>query len=86
MTKRVLITGTTGLICRDVWAELRNDHEVVLTARKSSELPINQFVPFDFGQTELIRDFLNKARPSVIVHTAAMISIGEVFNNPRDAK
>ena len=86
MTKRVLLTGATGLIGRGVWAELRNHHEVVLTSRNSSDLPINQFVPFDFGRTELIQDFLDKARPSVIVHTAAMTSIEEVFNNPRDAK
>ena len=81
MTNRVLITGATGLIGRGVYSELGTEHEVILTARKISNLSPNDFHPYDLSKVDGIVNFLDRLKPQVIVHTAAVTSIDEVAQN-----
>jgi dTDP-4-dehydrorhamnose reductase len=86
MSRRVLITGATGLIGRGVVSALDDKTEIFYTARSNQELPYDRFIPFDFSQTSQISHFLSLLKPKVIVHTAAVTSIADVAQNPTYAE
>jgi len=78
MTKRVLITGASGLIGRYVTDELASDHHLILSSRGRFPLPADfSHSSFDISRTDEISPWLSDLSPEVIVHTAAVTSIAE---------
>lgn len=77
MKKRVLITGGTGFLGRNLGVALRDAYEVTLAGRnnKQNMLAHQQtgcaVFPMDVTNIESVRDVFVETRPQIIIHAAA---------------
>lgn len=77
MSKRILITGGTGFLGRQLGKTLNANHEVILTGRNNSQNAFaKQFtgcevMPLDITNIESVRDVLTEAKPDILIHAAA---------------
>ena len=76
MTK-ILITGGTGFLGRNLALKLKDDHDIVLAARNNKQ---NFFVrqltgcvvaPMDVVNIESVRDIFSEFKPDAVIHAAA---------------
>tara|TARA_B100001540_G_C15795667_1_gene637540 strand:+ start:522 stop:1481 length:960 start_codon:yes stop_codon:yes gene_type:complete len=76
-TKKVLITGGTGYLGKNLANKLKNDYEVILGARNNklnnlaSEITNCKTIPMDVVNLESVRDAINSCKPNIIIHAAA---------------
>lgn len=86
MSKRVLITGATGLIGRNTASVLHERNALLLSSSSKQRLPEGRTLPFDLSQVVDIPSWLDSLRPDVIVHTAAITSVDVAANDPHHAE
>jgi dTDP-4-dehydrorhamnose reductase len=83
MTKRILITGSNGLLGQKLVALLAYQPEVELIAssRGANKLaalyPAVHFVPLDVTSREQVEQVIRAERPTHLIHTAAMTNVDE---------
>lgn len=77
MEQRILITGGTGFLGRNLAQVLVAEHEVVLTGRNNkqnafaAEATGCEVIPMDVANIEAVRDAVVATSPDVIIHAAA---------------
>ncbi len=84
-TKRILITGATGLIGSALTDRFESGDNVVLTARSKDFHSALPYHSFDLSQLDEIPGFLDRLQPDVIVHTAAIGSVDQAEMHQEDA-
>ncbi|MBO3272739.1 SDR family oxidoreductase [Hymenobacter defluvii] len=83
MAKRILITGSNGLLGQKLVALLRTqpEIEVVASSRGANKLaalyPDVRFVPLDVTNATQVAKVLADVSPSHLIHTAAMTNVDE---------
>ena len=89
MKKKLLITGGSGFLGKNLANELKKDYEIILTSRNQKQLQhasnlLNvESAPSDVSNFFSIDEIINKLRPETIVHAAAtkFVNISEKFPN-----
>lgn len=77
MKKKVLITGGSGFLGRNLAIKLKQDYEVVLGSRNNKQnfqaqnITGCQTLPLDVSNIESVRDLVRQVRPDIIIHAAA---------------
>jgi len=83
MAKRILITGSNGLLGQKLVALLHTEPEVeiVASSRGPNKLvglyPNVRFVPLDVTDAAQVAQVLAEVKPSHLIHTAAMTNVDE---------
>jgi UDP-N-acetylglucosamine 4,6-dehydratase len=75
--KKILITGGTGFLGRELGTRLKKDYTVYLTGRNNTQNMWAQrytgceVLPMDVSNIESVRDVVNETKPDIIIHAAA---------------
>ena len=85
--KKILITGGSGFLGRNLALKLKNKHKVIIGARnnglnKSAEIETScQSIPLDVSNYNSVKDVINEIKPEIIIHAAAtkFVDISEEF-------
>ncbi|WP_128543170.1 SDR family oxidoreductase [Larkinella soli] len=82
MKKRILITGSNGLLGQKLVDLLTKQPQVELiaTARGANRLPFGdgyEYQPMDITDRQQVLDVVGRTRPQVIIHTAAMTNVDQ---------
>lgn len=72
---KVLITGLSGMLGTDLAKELRRKYEVVGTDVVRTSSIIDKFYKSDITDREEISGVIKKAKPDIVVHTAAWTDV-----------
>lgn len=80
MKKRILITGSNGLLGQKLVELLRQqaDVELIATARGANRLPVTEgytYASLDITVPEEVHAIFDKFKPEVVIHTAAMTNV-----------
>ncbi|NQV53779.1 MAG: SDR family oxidoreductase [Flavobacteriales bacterium] len=86
MSKRVLLTGSTGLIGRHVSRTLHGKHELLLTSHTGQKISEGLTQPFDLRKVDHISAWLGSLKPEVVIHTAAVTSADVAAKSPEEAE
>ncbi|MEQ9186346.1 MAG: SDR family oxidoreductase [Cryomorphaceae bacterium] len=86
MNKRVLITGSTGLIGRYIASVLDRKHDLHLASRSGQPIAQGPTIPFNLMQINAISEWLDSLAPEIIIHTAAITSADQAQVQPNDAE
>lgn len=89
MRKKLLITGGSGFLGKNLANELKNDYEVILTARNQKQLQLAssflnlESAPSDVSNFYSIDEIISKIKPETVVHAAAtkFVNISEKYPN-----
>lgn len=81
-TKRILITGSNGLLGQKLVELLiqKTGISTIATARGDNRLPFVQgyeYHPMDITQPEQVREVIALTKPDVVIHTAAMTNVDQ---------
>ncbi|MFH1201285.1 MAG: dTDP-4-dehydrorhamnose reductase [Candidatus Omnitrophota bacterium] len=79
-TKKVLITGSTGMLGSDLCQESSLDYQVFCLAKPIQETE-NCFCA-DIADRDAIRDIFRRIHPDIIIHTAAFSNVDGCELNP----
>jgi UDP-N-acetylglucosamine 4,6-dehydratase len=77
MKKRILVTGGTGFLGRNLGLALKDRYDVVLTGRNNKqnmhagEVTGCAVLPMDVANIEAVRDTFVEVKPDVVIHAAA---------------
>lgn len=77
MKEKILITGGSGFLGRNLALRLKDDYEVILTSRNHKQNFTTQnltgckVIPMDISNIESIRDIFNEEKPDIVIHAAA---------------
>lgn len=85
--KKVLITGGSGFLGRNLALKLRKDYDVYLGARNNKQnfqakkVTNTTTLPLDVSSIESVRDAVKVIRPDIIIHAAAtkFVDLSEVY-------
>ncbi|RAK02617.1 dTDP-4-dehydrorhamnose reductase [Larkinella arboricola] len=82
MKKRILITGSNGLLGQKLVHLLTQqpDVELIATARGANRLPASErytYQPMDITDRQQVLDVVGETKPDVIIHTAAMTNVDQ---------
>jgi len=75
--KKILITGGTGFLGRELGRQLKKDYTVYLSGRNNTQNMWAQrytgceVLPMDVSSIESVRDGFNSIKPDIIIHAAA---------------
>lgn len=75
--EKILITGGTGFLGRELAVKLKNDFEVVICGRNNTQNSFAQMttgckaIPVDVSSRESVRDAFHAVRPDYVIHAAA---------------
>lgn len=75
--KKILITGGSGFLGRNLALRLKDEYEVILTSRNNKQnfiaggLTDCQVIPMDVSNIESVRDVLTEVKPDIVIHGAA---------------
>ncbi len=72
---KVLITGSSGMLGTDLAKELRRKYEVVGTDVVRTSSIIDKFYKSDITDQKQIAGVIKKAKPDIVVHTAAWTDV-----------
>jgi dTDP-4-dehydrorhamnose reductase len=80
MKKRILLTGSNGLLGQKLVDLLiqQSDIELTATARGDNRLPYSdgyKYQSMDITDRQQVLDVISEARPDVVIHTAAMTDV-----------
>ena len=80
MKKRILITGSNGLLGQKLVDLLRKQASVdlIATARGNNRLPVTEgytYASLDITVQEEVSDIFDQFKPDVVIHTAAMTNV-----------
>jgi dTDP-4-dehydrorhamnose reductase len=80
MKKRILITGSNGLLGQKLVDLLRKQASVdlIATARGNNRLPVTEgytYASLDITVQEEVLDLFDQFKPDVVIHTAAMTNV-----------
>jgi len=80
---RIAITGTSGLVGRDLWEELKDKHNIWgLGRRKPDFVPMSQWRTLDIIDAENTANIVHQINPDCIVHLAAVSNPDECEKDP----
>jgi FlaA1/EpsC-like NDP-sugar epimerase len=87
MKKKILITGGSGFLGRNLALRLRGTYDVYLGARNNKQnfqakkLTNVTTLPLDVSNIEAVRDVVGTIRPDIIIHAAAtkFVDLSEVY-------
>jgi UDP-N-acetylglucosamine 4,6-dehydratase/5-epimerase len=87
MKKKVLLTGGTGFLGRNLALKLKEQYDVILTGRNNKQnLFAKNFTgcnvhPMDISNIESVRDVFNEVKPDIVIHCAAtkFVDLSEKF-------
>ena len=77
MKKKLLITGGSGFLGKNLANELKKDYEVILTSRNQKQLQLAakllnvESAPSDISNFYSIDEIVKKFKPDTVVHAAA---------------
>jgi dTDP-4-dehydrorhamnose reductase len=78
---KILVTGSNGLLGQKLTKLITDDgnHYLIATARGKSVLPIEkgEYHSLDICHAEKVEQLINKAKPDVIINTAAMTNVDQ---------
>lgn len=84
MKKKILITGSSGMLGTDLVNVFSadNNYKVFALSRHSfkSNEKIN-FIDFDLNKSKKIGDLLKKTNPDIIIHSAALVNVDACEND-----
>jgi dTDP-4-dehydrorhamnose reductase len=80
MKKRILITGSNGLLGQKLVELLRKQSNIdlIATARGANRLPVTEgytYASLDITVQEEVNTVFNQFKPEVVIHTAAMTNV-----------
>ncbi|RYE92793.1 MAG: NAD-dependent epimerase/dehydratase family protein, partial [Oxalobacteraceae bacterium] len=80
MKKRILLTGSNGLLGQKLVGLLtqKPDVDLVATARGENRLPYADgytYQPMDITDRQQVMDVVCSTRPDIVIHTAAMTDV-----------
>ncbi len=80
--KRILVTGSNGLLGQKLIEKLINDKDisVIATARGENRLPQKsgyEFIELDVTDPKSIDSVVSSVKPDVVIHTAAMTNVDQ---------
>ena len=80
--KKILITGANGLLGQKLVTLLLEEGktQLIATARGDNRLPVKagySFESMDITNLENVNDVINRHRPDVLIHTAAMTNVDQ---------
>ncbi len=87
--ERVLITGGSGFLGKNLANNLKNDYEVYLTSRNQKQLQAAssfldvESAPSDISNFHSIDEIISRSKPDIIIHAGAtkFVNISEKFPN-----
>lgn len=84
---KLLITGGLGFLGTSLASALEDDYEVVLLSGRGTDSPIEEgsrwpIVGAEISDLESVRTVFAEVRPDVVIHTAAMKSVGQAEKEP----
>lgn len=88
--QRILITGGTGFLGRNLAIALRETNTVVLGGRNNKQnlqaekMTGCQFIPMDVTRTESVRDTFIESKPTVVIHAAATKFVDRAEKHPME--
>ena len=85
MKKRVLIIGSSGMLGRDLAHELRSGYEVCGADIAGSGKSIKKFYSCDITKKKNVADVIMKARPDIVILTAAWTDVDGCERDPKKA-
>ncbi|MDD2775103.1 MAG: sugar nucleotide-binding protein [Gallionella sp.] len=80
---KILITGAQGYLGALLFAELRNEYDIVGTAR--SRFLSKDVIPLDIRDIDLMYKCFASVMPDVVIHTAAISNVASCEENPAEA-
>ena len=75
--QKILITGGSGFLGKNLALKLKNDYEVILTSRNNKQNFIVgkytdcRVIPMDVSNIESVRDVFIEVKPDIVIHGAA---------------
>lgn len=73
---RILITGSSGMLGIDLAGELCNDYRVIgIDLVKTKDSEVDKFYKSDIANRKDIIDSIKKAKPDIVIHTAAWTDV-----------
>lgn len=75
--EKILITGGTGFLGKELGLQLKKKYEVFLTGRNNTQNMWAErytgckVMPMDVSNIESVRDVVNETKPDIIIHAAA---------------
>lgn len=87
MKKRVLITGGSGFLGRNLAMKLKDEYEIYLGSRNNKQnfqaknITGTETIPLDISNIESVRDVIRYVKPHIIIHAAAtkFVDLSEKF-------
>lgn len=84
--KRVLITGSRGMLGVDLCQELRGNYELIgLDLVNSPQSIVHSFKNVDITDKKNIETVIKRARPDAVIHAAAMTDVDGCELDPKKA-
>ena len=81
---RVGITGASGMLGTALVAHLSKSHEIFATSRtKGIEGKNIEWDCFNLTNTALLNNWLNKIKPDIVIHCAAIVDVDQCEDEPK---
>ncbi|MCX5686470.1 MAG: dTDP-4-dehydrorhamnose reductase [Candidatus Omnitrophica bacterium] len=76
MKRRILITGSSGMLGVDLSRELKKDSEVIgMDLVDSSQLTVDRFFKGDVTDEKSVAAVFKEVKPGIVIHAAAMTDV-----------